>query len=70
MHRLPIQDQVVRNAKLRPDGRMVHDYYLFTVKSPQESRGPWDLYKLDKVIPGDQAFKPLEASACPALKKG
>jgi branched-chain amino acid transport system substrate-binding protein len=69
MHKLPIKDEVVRNAKLRPDGRMVHDYYLFTVKSPAESKSEWDLYRLDKVISGDQAFKPLKDSACPALKK-
>ncbi|KAF1041349.1 MAG: hypothetical protein GAK35_03369 [Herbaspirillum frisingense] len=69
MHKLPIQDPIVRNARLRPDGRMVHDYYLFTVKSPQESKGPWDLYRLDKVIPGDQAFKPLEQSACSAIAR-
>ena len=69
MHRTPIQDAVVRNAKLRPDGRMVHDYYIFSVKSPKESKHEWDLYKLEKTIPGDEAFKPLKDSACPSIKK-
>ncbi len=69
MRTLPIEDDVVRNARLRPDGRMVHDYYFFTVKSPAESKGTWDLYKLEKVLPGDEVFLPLEASQCPAVRK-
>lgn len=67
MHRLPIRDDVVRNARLRPDGRMVHDWYVFRVKRPEESRGPWDLYALLDTVPGDQAFRPLEAGGCPRL---
>lgn len=69
MHELPISDAIVRNASLRPDGRMVHDTYLFRVKTPTESRGEWDLYKTLQVIPGEQAFRPLSESACPAVKK-
>ena len=69
MHRLPIEDDVVRHATLRPDGRMVHDYYVFEVTSPSESRGPWDLYKLLDTIPPAQAFRSLAAGGCPRLLK-
>jgi branched-chain amino acid transport system substrate-binding protein len=68
MRELPIADDVVRNAKLREDGRMVHDFYVFQVKSPAESKGPWDFYKLVDTVPGDDAFRPL-SPACPYLKK-
>jgi branched-chain amino acid transport system substrate-binding protein len=67
MREIPIVDEVVRNARLRPDGRMVHDFYVFTVKSPGESRGPWDLYRPLATIPGDAAFRPIEAGGCPAI---
>jgi branched-chain amino acid transport system substrate-binding protein len=51
MHELPIKDEIVRNASLRPDGRMIHDMYLFKLKTPTESKGEWDLYKTLQVIP-------------------
>jgi branched-chain amino acid transport system substrate-binding protein len=68
MHELPIADATVRNATLRPDGRMVHDSYLFRVKSPTESKEPFDFYELKATIPAKDAFRPLQESACPALK--
>ena len=68
MHELPISDATVRNATLRPDGRMVHDSYLFRVKSPAESKEPFDFYELKATIPAKDAFRPLQDSACPALK--
>ena len=68
MHELPISDAAVRNATLRPDGRMVHDSYLFRVKSPAESKEPFDFYELKATIPAKDAFRPLQESACPALK--
>ncbi len=68
MRELPIADEVVRNARLREDGRMVHDFYVFQVKSPAESKGDWDFYKPIATIPGDQAFRPI-IPACTALKK-
>ncbi len=68
MREIPIQDDVVRNARLREDGRMLHDFYVFQVKTPEESKGEWDLYKLVATIPGDQAFRALSPD-CPALKK-
>ena len=68
MRELPIEDEVVRNAKLREDGRMVHDFYVFQVKDPAQSKGEWDFYNLLATIPGDQAFRPLSQSMCPAVK--
>lgn len=68
MRDLPIEDDVVRNAHLRKDGRMVHDFYVFRVKTPAQSTGPWDLYELLATIPGDEAFRPLSQSTCPAIK--
>ncbi len=67
MHELPISDEVVRHAELRPDGRMVHDYYVFGVKQPEQSHGPWDLYTLLDTIPGAEAFRPVAAGGCPRL---
>lgn len=66
---LPINDFFAKNGKVRPDGRMVHDMYLAQVKSPADSKGPWDYYKIVRTIPGDDAFKPLAESACPLVKK-
>jgi branched-chain amino acid transport system substrate-binding protein len=48
---------------------MVHDMYLFQVKTPAESRAPWDLYKRVATIPGDQAYQSLADSRCPLVKK-
>ncbi|TXM97572.1 ABC transporter substrate-binding protein [Methylobacterium sp. WL122] len=64
MRELPIEDAFARNAKLRPDGRMVHDMYLARVKTPAESKGPWDFYTILKTTPGDEAFQPLAQSTC------
>jgi len=69
MHELPVEDDVVRHATLRPDGRLVHDTYVFRVKAPAESKGEWDLYDLIGTVPADQAFRPLSESACPAIAK-
>ncbi len=69
MRELPIKDDVVRNAKLREDGRMVHDFYVFEVKKPADSKGEWDLYDLVATLPGDEAFRPLSQSTCPFIKK-
>src|ERR1700742_949110 len=65
----PINDMFAKNGRIRDDGRMVHDMYLFEVKKPSESKGRWDDYKLLATVPGDQAFQPLEASRCPLVKK-
>ncbi len=68
MRELPVSDMFARNGKLRSDGRMVHDMYLVQVKKPAESKYPWDYYHVRQVIPGDQAFMPLEKSLCSTLK--
>lgn len=69
LREMPIQDAFARNAKLRPDGKLIHDTYLVSVKTPQESKGPWDYYKIVKTVPGEQAFSPLSESKCPLVKK-
>jgi branched-chain amino acid transport system substrate-binding protein len=69
MKETPINDMFARNGRIREDGRMVHDMYLFEVKKPSESKGRWDDYKLLATIPGDQAFQPLSESRCPLVKK-
>lgn len=68
MHEIPIRDDVVRNAMLREDGRMIHDYYYFRVKTPKESKGEWDLYALEKTLPGEEVFLPKKESQCRVFK--
>jgi len=68
MRAMPINDFMTHNGKLRIDGRVIRDMYLFQVKSPQESKYPYDYYKQLAVIPGDQAFRPLSESDCPLVK--
>ena len=67
MRELPIDDFFAQNGYIREDQRMVHDMFLFRVKTPGESTGEWDLYELLRVIPGDEAFRPIAESACPLL---
>jgi branched-chain amino acid transport system substrate-binding protein len=69
MQETPINDMFAKNGKLRPDGRMVHDMYLFQVKKPSESKGAWDYYNLKGTIKGEDAFQPMAQSRCAALKK-
>ncbi len=69
MREITINDVFYKNGKIREDGRMVHDMYLFEVKKPSESKGPWDYYKLLATIPADKAFQPLSLSKCPLVKK-
>ena len=69
MKEMPVNDFFAHGGKVREDGRMVHDMYLVQVKSPEESKYPWDYYKVIRTIPGDQAFRPLNESECPLVKK-
>ena len=69
MRSTPINDFFAKNGKIREDGRMVHDMYLYEVKKPAESKGTWDYYKLVATIPADQAFQPLSESKCPLVRK-
>ncbi|MDD2222162.1 MAG: ABC transporter substrate-binding protein [Gammaproteobacteria bacterium] len=64
----PINDMFAKNGTLREDGRMVHDMYLAQVKTPAESKSEWDLYKILRTIPGDQAYRPLADSQCKLIK--
>ncbi|MBA2400006.1 MAG: ABC transporter substrate-binding protein [Bradyrhizobium sp.] len=69
MKSLPTDDALFGKGSIRVDGRKIHPAYLFEVKKPEESKGPWDYYKLIGTTPGDQAFRPLSESACPLVKK-
>lgn len=65
MHAMPVSDFMTKDAKILPNGWVARDFYLFEVKDPSESKGPWDYYTLITTIPADQA-KPLSAvEACP-----
>jgi branched-chain amino acid transport system substrate-binding protein len=67
MREMPINDFMSHNVKLRADGRVARDLYLFQVKSPQESKGEWDYYKQIGVIPADKAVRPLNKGGCPLV---
>ena len=69
MREMPINDMFAKGGVLRPDGRMVHDMYLFQVKKPSESKGAWDYFNLKGTIKGSDAFLPLAQSRCAAVKK-
>lgn len=69
MRKVKINDIFAENGYVREDGRMVHDMYLVEVKKPGDSKYPWDYYKILKVIPGEEAFRPLPESECPLVKK-
>jgi branched-chain amino acid transport system substrate-binding protein len=69
MKEAPTDDPLFGKGTIRADGRKLHPAYLFEVKKPSESKGPWDYYKLIGTTPGDEAFRPLSESACPLVKK-
>ena len=69
MRSTPINDFFAKDGKIREDGRMVHEMYLYEVKKPEESKGAWDYYKLVATIPAEAAFQPLSESKCPLVKK-
>jgi len=64
MKRLPTDDPLFGRGAVRGDGRATHDLYLFEVKAPAESKGPYDYYKLLRTVPATEAFRPLEGSGC------
>ncbi len=68
MKELPTDDKLFGKGTVRADGRKIHPMYLFEVKKPAESKGPWDYYKLRATIPADQAFRPLADGGCPLVK--
>jgi len=69
MRATPVADAYTPNGRIREDQRMVHDLYLVQVKTPEESKGPWDFVKLVATIPPDQAFRPLDGSKCSLVGK-
>lgn len=64
MKEMPTDDPLFGKGHIRVDGRKMHDMYLFEVKSPSESTGPWDYYKLIQTIPAEKAFRPLDQGGC------
>lgn len=68
MKELPTDDPLFGKGSIRADGRTIHPAYLFEVKKPAESKGPYDYYKLRTTIPADQAFRPLAEGGCPLVK--
>src|SRR5437763_3677792 len=69
MKETPTDDPLFGKGTIRADGRKVHPAYLFEVKKPSESKGPWDYYKLRSTIPAEQDFRPLDQGDCPLVKK-
>jgi branched-chain amino acid transport system substrate-binding protein len=68
MKATPVNDFMTKNGKIREDGTLVRDMYLFEVKKPSESKSPWDYYKQIAVIPGEEAFKLPGPNQCPLVK--
>jgi branched-chain amino acid transport system substrate-binding protein len=68
MKETPVNDFMTKNGRIRDDGMMVRDMYLFEVKKPNDSKGPWDYYKLISTIPGEQAYKRPNGNECPLVK--
>ena len=69
MRSTPVNDFFATDGVIREDGRMVHDMYLVQVKTPAESKKPWDYYHVRATIPGNEAFRSLANSTCPLIKK-
>ena len=68
MKELPTDDAAFGKGTVRQDGRKIHPVYLFEVKKPAESKGPWDYYKVRATIPADQAFRPVAEGGCSMVK--
>ena len=68
MKKMPTDDPLFGKGSVREDGRVIHNAYLFQVKTPAESKGPYDYYKLRATIPADEAFRPLKEGGCPLVK--
>ncbi|MGN6310237.1 MAG: ABC transporter substrate-binding protein [Xanthobacteraceae bacterium] len=68
MHLLKVSDAILPEATVRQDGRVLRPFYLFEVKKPEESKGPYDYYKLVREIPTNEAVRPLNEGNCPLVK--
>jgi branched-chain amino acid transport system substrate-binding protein len=69
MKKLPIDDFMTKDGRVREDGRVIRDMYLMQVKTPEESKGEWDLAKIIATVPGNEAFRPLSEGGCPLVGK-
>jgi len=69
VHKTKVNDMFVTNGWIRPDGLLERDMYIAQVKTPAESKGPWDYYKILKTMKGEEAFGKLADSTCPLVKK-
>ena len=69
MRQTPINDFMTHNGQLRIDGRVIRDMYLLQVKTPDESKDKWDVFKVTATIPAEQAFRPLGDGGCPLVPK-
>jgi branched-chain amino acid transport system substrate-binding protein len=69
MRALPVNDMFTQGGRVREDGRHVHDMYLVEAKKPEESRGPWDVYRILSTIPAEQAFRPVNEGNCPLVRQ-
>jgi len=68
LKKIPTDDDVFGPGLIRPDGRKIHPSYLFQVKKPSESKGPWDYYNLLGITPAEEAFRPMALGNCPLVK--
>jgi branched-chain amino acid transport system substrate-binding protein len=68
MKELPVNDFMTKNGKVRPDGRVERDMYLMQAKTPEESKGEWDLVKMIATVPGGEAFRPMSEGECSLVK--
>ena len=68
MREIPVNDVMTKNGKLREDGRLERDMYLFQVKTPAESKSKDDIYKLIATVPGNEAYRPMKDGKCPFVK--
>ncbi|MBS0639257.1 MAG: ABC transporter substrate-binding protein [Proteobacteria bacterium] len=64
MKAMPTDDPLFGKGAVRPDGRVIHDMYLFEVKSPAQSKEPWDYYNLKRTVPAAEAFRPMDKGGC------
>jgi branched-chain amino acid transport system substrate-binding protein len=67
MKEMPAEDPLFGKSTVRADGRVIHDSYLFEVKKPEESKGPWDYYRLISTTPAERAFRPMSEGRCPLV---
>lgn len=68
MKAMPTEDPIFGKGMIRADGRKVHDMHLFEVKSPEQSKEPWDYYIHKRTVPAAEAFRPIALGNCPLIK--